>query len=35
VSFNTSANVIQGWKLFQSIVQTITPDHPFSDPPTE
>jgi D-alanyl-D-alanine carboxypeptidase len=34
VSINTSANVLQGWELFQSIVKTVTPDHPFSDPPT-
>jgi D-alanyl-D-alanine carboxypeptidase len=30
-----NANVLDGWTLFQSIVETVTPDHPFSDPPTE
>jgi D-alanyl-D-alanine carboxypeptidase len=35
VSINTSTNVLEGWKLFQKIVETVTPDHPFSDPPTE
>lgn len=35
LSINTSTNVLAGWELFQSIVETVTPDHPFSDPPTE
>jgi D-alanyl-D-alanine carboxypeptidase len=32
---NTSANVVQGWSLFDSIVKTVTPDHPWSAIPTE
>ena len=35
VSFNRSSSVLDGWELFQAIVATVTPDHPFSDPPTE
>lgn len=35
VSMNTSANPLASWALYQDIVKTITPDHPFSDPPTE
>ena len=37
VSINSSANanVIEGWKFFQTVVETVTPDNPFSDPPTE
>jgi D-alanyl-D-alanine carboxypeptidase len=35
VSINTSANVIGSWPFFQSVVGTVTPNHPFSDPPTE
>jgi D-alanyl-D-alanine carboxypeptidase len=35
LSLNTSTNVLQGWELFQTVVETVTPDHPFSDPPTE
>ena len=35
VSINTSAHVLESWGLFQRIVETVTPGHPFSDPPTE
>jgi D-alanyl-D-alanine carboxypeptidase len=35
VSINSSANVLEGWDLFQKVVKTVTPNHPFSDPPTE
>jgi hypothetical protein len=35
LSINASADVLEGRELFQSIVKTVTPDHPFSDPPTE
>jgi D-alanyl-D-alanine carboxypeptidase len=35
LSLNTSTNVLEGWKLYQKIVETVTPDNPFSDPPTE
>jgi D-alanyl-D-alanine carboxypeptidase len=35
VSLNTSANVLAGWDLYQQVVATVTPDNPFSDPPTE
>ena len=35
VSINSSAHVLGSWNLFQRVVETVTPDHPFSDPPTE
>jgi D-alanyl-D-alanine carboxypeptidase len=35
LSINTSTNVLEGWELFQSVVETVTPGHPFSDPPSE
>lgn len=35
LSINSSASVLEGWDLFQTVVATVTPDHPFSDPPTE
>jgi len=35
VSINSSTHVLGSWNLFQKVVETVTPDHPFSDPPTE
>jgi hypothetical protein len=35
LSINSSTHVLEGWNLFQTVVETVTPDHPFSDPPTE
>jgi D-alanyl-D-alanine carboxypeptidase len=35
LSLNTSTDVIEGWHLYQQIVETVTPDRPFSDPPSE
>jgi D-alanyl-D-alanine carboxypeptidase len=32
---NTSASVVEGWSLFDTIVRTVTPDHPWSAIPTE
>jgi len=35
VSINSSTHVLGSWNLFQKVVETVAPDHPFSDPPTE
>jgi D-alanyl-D-alanine carboxypeptidase len=32
---NSSANVVEGWRLFDTIVKTVTPTHPWSALPAE